>query len=253
MNDGRMRAGIISGVGSALTVLIFSVVFVPFCGPLVAILGGANAGMQVMRDARYQRTPGESGAIAGLWGGLIVGLAQMAGIVLSLVLPSGQQAIQQVLQEYPQYSLSLLWVVMIIAGIVFALVDVGIMAGIGALAAHLIARNSRPQQPPYFPPRQATPSGRYPPVGGYREGGYPPVSYPATASGPPAPPTPPGEPRPYRPLARPLPPPPAIYPPPPSYYGLPDAPPPPDATPVAPATPSAAPPPTTPDAPATEM
>jgi hypothetical protein len=193
--DPRLRAGLISGSGAAVAVFLTS--FVCFClsGPFIAAIAGASAGFAIVRDVRYARKPGEAGAIAGLYGGTVVALAQLIGMTLTVALERDQLLSQMTSWGYT-YSAGTLWGVTIFWSIVMALVDAGIMAGAGAVAAINAAKRMYGSNAQSFAAR-----GPVPPY---------PMPYPPAPQPPPVAP------------AVTQPPPPTSYPPPPSYYGLPD-------------------------------
>jgi hypothetical protein len=199
--EPRVRAGVIAGAGSAIAIFFLSFLFFCLPGPFIAAIGGFNAGMQVGRNPQYAARAGNAGANAGLYAGLIIAVAQIAGMLLAVV-TLGTSFQDQIMQTYPAYTVGEIWGVLIALSVIVGLLDLGIAVGLAAWGATWAAQRTASAQkmaaPVYMP--------------------MPPVNY-----------------EPPPPLAAQLmPPPPAVYPPPPSYYGLPDAPPPdqspPDAT-----------------------
>jgi hypothetical protein len=205
--DSRVRAGLFAGAGAAVATFLLS--FILFCltGPFIAAIGGLNAGMQAARDPRHAQQAGSAGAVAGLYAGLIVGAAQILGMVLEAGVIRDQS-----LSLFTQDGLSpdLYWPSMILFSIIVGVLEVGIMAGCGALGANYAAKRLYAAQVPMYRQPIAPVSPVY---------------------------TPPPAPEPPAPAAARMPPPPATYPPPPSYYGLPDSPTA-DAPPDAPTTPA---------------
>src|SRR6185437_1451222 len=131
--DSRVRAGLFAGVGAAVATFLLSFLLFCFSGPFIAAIGGLNAGMQAARDPRYARQAGNAGAIAGLYAGLIVGAAQILGLLLSAGMVH-DQALPTITQQ--GYSADLYWPAMILISIIVGVLEVGIMAGCGALGAN---------------------------------------------------------------------------------------------------------------------
>lgn len=194
--EPRMRAGVIAGAGAAVAAFFLS--FVVFClgGLLVAVISGLSAGMQIARDQRYAPTAGSAGAVAGLYAGVVLGIGQILGMLLTSAIFRDQ--LQAQLATQPGYSNNLYWPTLIIACIMVGAIEVGITVGGGALAAYYAARRLYGTPAPI--------ASRYAPQ-------YPPTYGPLAAMYPP----PPAAPMPAAPPARPLPP----YPPPPAFYGVP--------------------------------
>lgn len=199
LTEPRMRAGVIAGAGAAVAAFFLS--FVVFClgGLLVAVISGLSAGMQIARDQRFARTAGSAGAVAGLYAGVVLGIGQILGMLLTSAIFRDQ--LQAQLASQPGYSNDLYWPTLIIACFMVGVLEVGITVAGGALAAYYAARRL-----------YGTPA----PVASRYAGTYPPAYAPPAALYPP----PLAVPIPAPPPARPLPP----YPPPPTFYGVPDAP-----------------------------
>ncbi len=189
--DSRVRAGLFAGLGAAVATFLLSFVMLCLSGPLVAVIAGFNAGMQAVRDPRNANQAGSAGALAGLYAGLVVCVAQVVGILLTAA--AERDYLQSALAQQG-YMPALFWPSMIFAAIMACILILGIMAGCGALGAHFAAKRLYATPVPMYQ-RHIVP--------------VPPV-YPPPAPEPPA--------------VAPTPQPPVSYPPPPSYYGLPDVP-----------------------------
>jgi hypothetical protein len=199
--EPRVRVGVMAGIIPAIAA--FFLAFVALCvgGMIAAPLAGYNAGARIGRDRAYAQQPGTAGAIAGLAAGTLTAVGQLVGMILTVALE--QNYLRQQLATYPGYgnAADLLWPAIITSAIIFGLLEVGLAAGAGALAANTMARRAfamptlARQDAPY-----ASPS----------TGMRPPSAAPSQTMADDVPP------------ARPAGPPPA-YPPPPSYY-RPDAP-----------------------------
>lgn len=187
--EPRMRIGLIAGGGAALATLLLTIAGTGICGPILAIIGGLSVGMMVARDPRLRDHPVKAAAIAGVYAGTCIGLAQLIGSVVFITTPLGQSALNQASQMagVTLSSISDLWLVVGCAGILIGLIDLGIMVGAAALIAQRLAR----QQPQ--PAQWRSPVIYQPPPQIYQ----PPVYQPPVA-------------------------PPPAYPPPPSFYGKPD-------------------------------
>ncbi len=192
--EPRLRAGLIAGAGAAVATLLLSLaLFWWFVGPLVAIIVGVNVGMQLARDSRFTHNTPASAALSGLYAGLLIGVAQIAGMILFLSTPAAKQAITQVIeQQNLNYSLSFISLSFTIFSIILAIFDIGIAPGVAAGMAYYVTR-----QRPQFPQRYSPPPASYHPM-------PPPTAY-----------VPP-------PVVAKYTPPPPVYPPPPGYYGYPD-------------------------------
>ena len=194
--EPRMRAGLIGGGGAAIATFFLSLIFICFTGPVIAILGGFNAGMIIGRDQRFATRPGQAGAMAGFYAGCVVGAAQILGMIV--IAPYTQGVLQQVSipQGRPQTNqeFTILFIELTILAVLLEMavtVACGVWGATWAAkrtARAIAATQPRTYQPIYTPP-------------------------PIPVAPPPAN------------AAAQMPPPPAHYPPPPSYYGLPDAPP----------------------------
>jgi hypothetical protein len=196
--EPRLRAGLITGSGAALAMIFLGAIGSAICGPFLAIGCGLSAGMQVVRDPRVRLNFGSAGALAGLWAGLVLGIGQVIGTVLPLTTSDASIVYSEVRQYYPGASDQLIWIFAILAGVIFALLDIGITVVCGTLiASNLAKRNVQVLQSPtypQYPPPVYTPPAAVPPI-------QPPIAAQQSSN---------------------FPPPPAVYPPPPGYYGLPD-------------------------------
>ena len=191
--EPRMRAGLIGGGGAAVATFFLSLIFVCASGPLIAILGGFNAGMIIGRDLRFTAQARQAGARAGLYAGCVVGAAQILGMIV--VGPSLQtQVQQQAVQTGTPYTDQAGTAAIILLTVIVVLLEIGITVACGVWGATWAAKR--------MGAIPATPQPR---------------TYTSTYMPPPVAPPPPN-------AAQQMPPPPAVYPPPPSYYGLLDAP-----------------------------
>jgi hypothetical protein len=196
--EPRLRAGLLAGAGAAIATLLLSLaLFWWFVGPLVAILVGVNVGLQLARDTRYTHNTATSAALSGFYAGLLIGVAQIAGMILFLSTPAAKQAINQVIEtQNLGYSMSFVTLSFTIFSFVLAIIDIGIAPGVAAGMAYYVTRQRAPI------------ARRYPAPPVY----YNPMPPPEAYSPPPVPP----------PIVASYAPPPA-YPPPPGFYGYPDA------------------------------
>jgi hypothetical protein len=195
--EPRLRTGLIAGVGAAVATLLLSLaLFWWFVGPLVAILVGVNVGMQLARDTRFTHNTAASAALSGFYAGLLIGVAQVAGMILFLTTPAAKQAINQVVEtQNLGYSMSFIMLSFTIFSIILAIFDIGIVPGIAAGMAYYATRQRAPLARRYTPPPMY----------------YNPMPPPMAYAPPPVPP----------PVVTTYAPTPA-YPPPPGFYGYPD-------------------------------
>lgn len=193
--EPRLRAGLIAGGGAAAATFLFSLIFICATGPLIAALGGFNAGMQIGRNPHFAARAGSAGAIAGLYAGLIIGLAQIPGMFLA-----SKYVEQPFVQQNPTIPVSAFWGTYIVFTVLICLLEVGISVACGAWGASWAAKRTFAAQAITQQRTRVVDAMSMPPVAPR------PRPIPTNA-------------------AQHMPPPPAAYPPPPSYYGLPDNPP----------------------------
>jgi|GEM_PF-3581595 len=182
--DSRLRAGLIAGSGAAITTLLLSITGFWFCGPVLAVICGLSTGMQVARDPNIRQQPVAAAALAGTYAGLLLLVAQIAGMVIFLNTPQAATVFQQLAVMDPAYTNSFVRIVLLIFGIFISLVDLGIIIGAAAgMVAYLTRGQDRsvvyqnaqrqtqvysPTVPAYQPPpvpekKLPTPPATYPP------------------------------------------------------------------------------------------
>lgn len=143
----------------ALVLAIGGTVISPLCTPCIALLLGAGAGyLAGVFDKPVEKSAAtKSGALAGLIGGVGAFLGQVGGSIINGVMV-GPEGAEQLMRQLgvpaggdigPGY-----WVGLILSTICFGLINLGLMAGTGALGGMLWHQTNKKNLPPPAPQSQ---------------------------------------------------------------------------------------------------
>lgn len=141
----------------AFIVTLGGTVISPLCTPCLALFIGAFAGYLAGVFDKPAEKPAavKAGALAGALGGLGAALGQVAGSIVNglAVGPEGaMKFVQQLGLPAAGTSPSVYWTTLVVSTACFALLNIGLMAGMGALGGLLWNQfNHKPAVPPSPP------------------------------------------------------------------------------------------------------
>lgn len=137
---------IVGGVGLIPTIIVAALLGI--CGPVLALIAGAVAGLLANRQ---EGGGAKTGAVSGLLAGALILVGQLLGGIIALVYVQGVGIAQQMGVMPDAASQAGYWVGGLGAGICFGLIDIALAAGAGAAAVAIVGPKS-PAEPPVMPP-----------------------------------------------------------------------------------------------------
>jgi hypothetical protein len=145
--SGTMRSGLLFGAINFLVNLGLGILF-PLCAPLCAIVWGAGAGILsvVWTGPNRTQSPAQMGATAGAIAGIGAFLGLLIGGILQFTVLGGQDRAADLSRQLglpvdpsdPGYAAGQ-WLGTLGTSCCLSLVTIGVMAGVGAGAAHFYA------------------------------------------------------------------------------------------------------------------
>lgn len=151
------KSALILGV-IAFVVALGGTVITPLCTPCLAIFVGAFAGyLAGVFDKPVEKSAAvKSGALAGLLAGIGAALGQVAGAIVNGV-SVGPEGAMRIMRQFGVYGSggdvsSAYWISLVVSTACFVLLNIGLMAGMGALGGLLWNQFNNKPVPPPVPP-----------------------------------------------------------------------------------------------------